>query len=187
MDVNASTKASKTANLSIVNIVVTADLKQRVDLRSVAKLKYVIYDFEIYRGLAAYLKTPDMDGKVSVFSSGKLISVGTRKYDQARKDLQHTADVLSENGLIDPIQVTPRMRNIVATLVLPRTIDLELLSHLPVIYEPEQFPGAILKLAEPKATVLIFASGKMVITGVSTQKQLAVVAEKVNQLICSLD
>lgn len=187
MDVNDSTKASKFSELSIVNIVTTADLKQRVDLHSVAKLKYVIYAREIYRGLAAYLKTPDMCGKVSIFSSGKLISVGTRKFVQAKKDLQHTADVLSENGLIDLIQVIPRTRNIVAILVLSRTIDLELLTHLPVIYEPEQFPGAILKLTDPKATVLIFASGKMVITGVSTLKQLKVVAEKVDQLIRSIE
>jgi len=37
------------------------------------------------------------------------------------------------------------------------------------IYEPEQFPGAILRLKEPfKTSMLIFASGKVVITGLKS-------------------
>ncbi|BAI61357.1 putative TATA-box-binding protein [Methanocella paludicola SANAE] len=39
-----------------------------------------------------------------------------------------------------------------------------------VEYEPEQFPGLVLRLDPPKVAVLLFGSGKMVITGSKTPK-----------------
>ena len=58
---------------------------------------------------------------------------------------------------------------------LKRRIDLEhLVARLKgVIYEPEQFPGAIIKLNDfEKMTALLFASGKIVIAGLKTTKDL---------------
>ena len=78
----------------IVNLVATGDLKQSVSLPEVAKIRYTIYDQEIYGGRVAYLKTPRMHGKTSVFPSGKLISVGTRSPEEAQSDLQYTAEDL---------------------------------------------------------------------------------------------
>lgn len=185
MDSDSSAKVRETLEPSVVNIVATADLKQRVDLHSVAELEYVIYDSEIYGGRVAYLKTPDMEGKVSIFNSGKLISVGTRTKGQAQKELQRTADILSKYGLIRSLQVTTITRNIVATLNHHRPIDLEMLAieKFPVIYEPDQFPGAIMKLTEQKATALIFASGKMIITGISSYRQLKRALEEIDKLV----
>ena len=34
-----------------------------------------------------------------------------------------------------------------------------------VEYEPEQFPGLVYRIKQPKVVVLIFSSGKLVITG----------------------
>jgi len=34
-----------------------------------------------------------------------------------------------------------------------------------VEYEPEQFPGLVLRLDRPKVVVLLFGSGKLVVTG----------------------
>jgi TATA-box binding protein (TBP) (component of TFIID and TFIIIB) len=63
---------------TIVNVVATADLNQEVDLFELANLKEIVYDSEIYGGRVAYFKLSDMEGKVSIFSSGKMISVGTK-------------------------------------------------------------------------------------------------------------
>ena len=59
-------------------MVATGDLTQQVSLEDISRLPYTIHDQEIYGGRVAYLKTPEMHGKVSIFPSGKLISVGTR-------------------------------------------------------------------------------------------------------------
>jgi TATA-box binding protein (TBP) (component of TFIID and TFIIIB) len=41
-----------------------------------------------------YLKKPGMHGKVTIFTSGKMISVGTKRREEAETDLQETADTL---------------------------------------------------------------------------------------------
>jgi transcription initiation factor TFIID TATA-box-binding protein len=52
------------------------------------------------------------------------------------------------------------------------------------IYEPEQFPGAILRLKEPfKTTILIFASGKAVITGLKSSIQIEPIVQQLKELL----
>jgi transcription initiation factor TFIID TATA-box-binding protein len=38
-------------------------------------------------------------------------------------------------------------------------------------YEPEQFPGLVYRIKVPKVVVLIFSSGKLVITGGKSQEE----------------
>lgn len=53
-----------------------------------------------------------------------------------------------------------------------------------VIYEPEQFPGAILRINEPvKTSILIFASGKTIITGLKSSDQIEPVVQKITELL----
>jgi len=145
---------------------------QSVELIEIARIPYTIYDSEIYGGRVAYLKTPTMHGKTTIFPSGKLISVGTTTREQAKHDLQETVDTLSQANLIKPVSVTANVRNIVALLTLPNPIPLERLEGSNSIYEPEQFPAAVVKSNEPKATYLIFNSGKIIISGVKTEEEL---------------
>jgi len=180
--INSISKASPTMKFEIVNIVATADLRQQVELTEIAKIRYTIYDQEIYGGRVAYLKTPAMHGKTTIFPSGKLISVGTNTREQAQHDLQETVDTLSQANLIKPMSVTANVRNIVALLTLPNPIPLERLEGPNSIYVPEQFPAAVVKSNEPKATYLIFNSGKIIISGVKTEEELEKAAEAVTRI-----
>ena len=60
--------------------------------------------------------------------------------------------------------------NIVANTALNTDLDLYGLAKLSrdVDYEPEQFPGAILKVQDPKAALLLFKNGKIICTGART-------------------
>ncbi|HMF31940.1 MAG TPA: hypothetical protein VKK79_11015, partial [Candidatus Lokiarchaeia archaeon] len=62
-----------------------------------------------------------------------------------------------------------KVENVVATVVLeiPEKIDLNILARKfdDVEYNPERFPGLVMRVAEPKATILVFSTGKMVVTG----------------------
>ncbi len=40
------------------------------------------------------------------------------------------------------------------------------------MYEPEQFPGVIHRMVDPKTVILLFASGKIVCTGGKTEKDV---------------
>jgi transcription initiation factor TFIID TATA-box-binding protein len=61
--------------------------------------------------------------------------------------------------------------NVVASTFVKSTIDIEKLAMIPkqVNYEPEVFPGLIYRRQNPKATVIMFASGK--ITSVGTKSE----------------
>jgi transcription initiation factor TFIID TATA-box-binding protein len=157
----------------IVNIVTTADLKQKVNIKEIDKLPNTIHDSEIYRGRVTYLKTPKMYGKVTIFASGKLISVGTKSPEQAVKDLSLTAEILTKEGFIKAIEILTEIRNIVALASFEISFNLEELSDIVgAMYEPEQFPGAILKIEETNTTYLIFQSGKVIISGTSIINEL---------------
>ncbi|MHC1574993.1 MAG: TATA-box-binding protein, partial [Candidatus Methanogasteraceae archaeon] len=65
--------------------------------------------------------------------------------------------------------------NIVAGASLDTELDLDAiaigLGFENIEYEPEVFPGLVYRIKDPKVVVLIFRSGKLVITGAKTQKE----------------
>ena len=62
-----------------------------------------------------------------------------------------------------------KIENVVGTVVLEikEKIDLNIIArkHEDTEYNPERFPGLVMRITEPKATFLIFSTGKMVVTG----------------------
>jgi len=66
------------------------------------------------------------------------------------------------------------VQNIVSSINLGGRVHLELAARtLPrSMYEPEQFPGVIHRMVDPKTVILIFASGKLVCTGAKTEKDV---------------
>ena len=77
--------------------------------------------------------------------------------------------------------------NVVATVIMEITekIDLTKISrkYEDVEYNPERFPGLIMRIKEPKATFLIFTTGKMVITGLRRADEASAGVKKVIQNI----
>ncbi len=75
-----------------------------------------------------------------------------------------------------------KVQNIVATTSLGKPISLTKLarSQSNTEYNPEQFPGLVLRIKKPKSAVLVFSSGNLVCTGT---KSIAQVKEVINQVI----
>jgi transcription initiation factor TFIID TATA-box-binding protein len=118
-----------------------------------------------------------------------MICVGAKSFEDAKHDLEYAAKRLAELGLISRTRVKAKLQNIVATGDIGQTIDIERLSaKLPsIIYEPEQFPGAIHYAKELQgASTLIFGSGKLVFAGLKRQELLEVgrqVLTKIAELV----
>jgi transcription initiation factor TFIID TATA-box-binding protein len=75
-----------------------------------------------------------------------------------------------------------RVENIVASADLGIDLDLYGIAKASsdVDYEPEQFPGAICKIREPKSALLLFKNGKIICTGAKTE---ADIRRAINQVI----
>jgi transcription initiation factor TFIID TATA-box-binding protein len=78
-----------------------------------------------------------------------------------------------------------KIQNIVATASLERAIPLvKLAEMLPnTEYNPEQFPGLVMRIKDPKTSALIFSSGKIVCTGAKSMKK---VKEAIQRIIENL-
>lgn len=69
---------------------------------------------------------------------------------------------------------TFRIENIVSSANLDLDLDLYSIAYQvhDVEYEPEQFPGAIFKMKEPKSSLLLFKNGKIICTGCKSEKEV---------------
>lgn len=78
-----------------------------------------------------------------------------------------------------------KVQNIVATASLGKPVGLSKLArqHSNTEYNPEQFPGLVLRVKKPKSAVLVFSSGNLVCTGTKSMQQVKeVIAQVIKQL-----
>lgn len=75
-----------------------------------------------------------------------------------------------------------RIENIVASASLGVDVSLEkIVSKLEGMeYEPEQFPGLVYRMTEPKVAFLLFGSGKIVCTGARSIEDVRIAVKKVS-------
>jgi transcription initiation factor TFIID TATA-box-binding protein len=167
----------------IRNTISTADLKQYVDIYQFNEYSWGRFDIVgNYNGKVGYVKDDSMEGRITVFLSGKLISTGAKSLVKSIDQLQRTHDLLCKYEFIKPISITPKIQNIVATFDLKKYIDFsEVIKKRKVIYEPEQFPGMIYKTTSG-TTCLVFASGKVVIVGSKSEEQIVDTIEELVNL-----
>ncbi|MEM3399481.1 MAG: hypothetical protein QXP42_01485 [Candidatus Micrarchaeia archaeon] len=78
-----------------------------------------------------------------------------------------------------------KIENIVASANFGVELDLYAIAMKvkDVEYEPEQFPGAILKLREPRASLLLFKNGKIICTGSKSEAEVKRALEKAIELL----
>ncbi len=78
-----------------------------------------------------------------------------------------------------------KIQNIVVSADLHATVDLYALSKnvKEVDYEPEQFPGAIFRIKEPKAVIILFKNGKLICTGSNTEANIKKVLDYATGII----
>ena len=82
-----------------------------------------------------------------------------------------------------------RIVNVVVSTSLEHKIPLErLIMELPnTEYNPEQFPGLIMKLRDPSSSFLIFSSGKIVCTGTKSLDEVDLAMEGLLRLLKKVD
>ena len=92
---------------------------------------------------------------------------------------------LKKGGIIIISKPELKIQNIVASAGLGGMIDLEKAAYTlgRTMYEPEQFPGLIYRMEEPKVVILLFASGKLVCTGAKKEQDVYDAVEKLHALL----
>jgi transcription initiation factor TFIID TATA-box-binding protein len=168
----------------IRNVIATADLKQKVDAPEFIKYPWRTYDLQYHGGRCGYVKDITIQGKVTVFLSGKMISTGADSVQGSINQLEKAMILLVKNGFMKKVKLIPKIQNIVATLNLNTRIDLNEMAKVvtKITYEPDQFPAPIIRMAEGPVC-LLFGSGKIVIVGSKSENTLGKGAVKIENLL----
>lgn len=161
------------AIISIENVVATASINQRVDLNAITK-KFVDVQYHPDRFPGLVFRIKDPKTATLIFSTGKMVCTGARSAEKARKAVQEVVRRLKKGGISIKNEPVIEIQNMVASVNLGGKVLLEQAAkQLPKsMYEPEQFPGLIHRLADPKTVILVFASGKLVCTGAKTEGEV---------------
>ncbi len=166
----------------IENIVATVILDQQLDLNLIeTRIPDVDYNPDQFPGLVYRLHNPKVTALI--FKSGKMVVTGAKSVSQLVQAVKKIIRSLIRAGM--HIQGVPRtqIQNIVASANLHARVDLEAaaLALEGSMYEPEQFPGLIYRMREPSVVLLIFSSGKMVITGAKRERHVEEAVAKIYQ------
>jgi transcription initiation factor TFIID TATA-box-binding protein len=154
------------AFINIENVVATAALHQNIDLHTIVRIfPGVEYRPEQFPGLVYRLRKPKTT--TLIFTSGKMVCTGAKSERQSRKAVMKVVDELKRSGIVIRGEPEIQIQNMVASVGLGGHVDLEKSTYLlkRTMYEPEQFPGLIYRMDDPKVVILIFSSGKLVCTG----------------------
>ncbi len=152
--------------VSIENVVASASVEQKIDLNEiVSKFPDVEYHPDKFPGLVFRIKSPKT--ATLIFSSGKMVCTGAKSEEQSMEAVRTVVQRLRKGGIKIKKDAIIKIQNIVASVSLGGRIHLEEAARtLPrSMYEPEQFPGLIHRMLDPKTVILIFSSGKLVCTG----------------------
>jgi transcription initiation factor TFIID TATA-box-binding protein len=171
-------------DINIVNVVASATLNQKINLIDILKVfRNVEYRPKQFPGLVFRLKRPKT--ATLIFSTGKMVCTGSKSEKQAISAIHKVVRELKDKGIVILNKPKIVIQNMVASANLHGKIDLEVAADVleNVMYEPEQFPGLIYRMKDPKTVLLLFASGKLVCTGAKSKEMVHESVAKVNGVL----
>ena len=170
------------AKMNIENVVASTYLGQELDLNKIEDaLEGAEYSPQQFPGLVYRLKEPKT--ATLIFRSGKVVCTGAKCRDDVKVAISKVAKDLEKADVHITIEPKIEVQNIVASSDLEQEINLNTVAITlgleKVEYEPEQFPGLVYRLDDPKVVVLLFGSGKMVCTGAKVPEDVTRAVDKI--------
>lgn len=158
---------------TLQNIVATVNLGCRLDLKTVA-LHARNAEYNPKRFAAVIMRIREPKTTALIFASGKMVVTGAKSEDDSKLASRKYARIIQKIGFAAKF-TDFKIQNIVGSCDVKFPIRLEGLafSHGTFSsYEPELFPGLIYRMVKPKIVLLIFVSGKIVLTGAKQREEI---------------
>jgi len=179
----------KDYKIKIENVVASTQIGEDIDLNKIAKeVPDAEYKPKQFPGLV--LRTKEPKAAALIFRSGKVVCTGSKSVEDANRAVRQVVKTIKKLGIpvIDEPEV--KVQNIVASADLGVDLNLNAiaigLGLENIEYEPEQFPGLVYRLSNPRVVVLIFGSGKMVVTGGKNPDDAVKAVEKIAEELATL-
>jgi len=182
----------KMPEVIVENIVASTSFADKLDLDVIAQsLEEAEYEPEQFPGLVYRLSNPKT--ATLLFRSGKANCTGAKNIEDVEKTVAIIAEKLRKLGVdvYKDKDLKIVIQNIVAISDLGTELNLnEVAMGLGlenVEYEPEQFPGLVYRIKDPKVAMLLFGSGKIVCTGARKTDDVSLAVDKLSAELSSLD
>ncbi|UCD02808.1 MAG: TATA-box-binding protein [Candidatus Aenigmatarchaeota archaeon] len=162
-------------DVKIENVVVFTTLGKDIPLDKISKeLVDAEYKPESFPGVVYRVKDPKT--AALIFSSGKIVCTGARSPDFARTAVDKVVDDMRALNIDLPTEYHTGVENIVASTQIEAKEKLNL-EHIAynlenAEYEPEQFPGLVYRISDPRVAFLLFGTGKIICTGARKEEEI---------------
>jgi transcription initiation factor TFIID TATA-box-binding protein len=157
--------------IKIENVVANARIADKLDLEYIeSRLEDAMFTKKKFPGLVFRTKEPK--SAFLIFRSGKVVCTGAKTEEGVREVMDKLAADLRSIDVEVKEHPEFKVQNIVASANLGKELNLGAivvgLELEGMEYEPEVFPGLVYRISDPKSAILIFSSGRLVITGGKT-------------------
>jgi transcription initiation factor TFIID TATA-box-binding protein len=169
-------------SIKIENVVASTGIGTKLDLNEVIRiLEGADYNKERFPGVV--YRTTNPKTAALIFGSGKIVCTGAKSIEDVSNGLNKVFEKLKDMGIDIPKKPDITIQNIVASADLHTVLNLNAiaigLGLENIEYEPEQFPGLVYRLSTPKVVMLLFGSGKLVVTGGKKPEDAEAAVEKI--------
>ena len=159
----------------IENVVASGSIADSIDLEMLSA-KVENYDLNKKRFPGAVLRLQNPKVAVLIFSSGKVVITGAKSPEDLVRGRDILIQKMKEAGVICHDTPDVAITNMVCSYDMGNYINLNkvviTLNLENIEYEPEQFPGLVYRIKEPKIVALLFSSGKIILTGGKTMEEV---------------
>ena len=168
-------KGYRGIHVRLQNLVATTDLRADLNLETIQhQVRNAEYNPSKFAACVIRIREPRTTALV--FASGKMVVTGAGCWEDAKRATIKFGRAISKLGF--SVTVKPedlKLSNVVASCDVKFAIKLEGLAYehgTSANYEPELFPGLIYRMQVPRVVLLIFVSGKIVMTGAKTEEDI---------------
>mmetsp|Transcript_31856 Transcript_31856/g.71578 ORF Transcript_31856/g.71578 Transcript_31856/m.71578 type:complete len:217 (-) Transcript_31856:48-698(-) len=155
------------------NVVATVNLGCKLNLRTIAQrarnAEYRPTHFD-----AVIMRIREPKTTALIFVTGKMICTGAKSEEDARVASRKFVRIIQKIGFQASFRAF-KVQNLVASCDVGFRVRLETIAsvhHNYCTYEPEIFPGLVYRMLEIKVVVLVFHSGKLVLTGAKSKRDI---------------
>ncbi|MCD6496015.1 MAG: TATA-box-binding protein [Candidatus Aenigmarchaeota archaeon] len=166
-------KAGPGFKIKVQNIVAFTVLGKPISLdEMLQKVDNTEWQPEQFPGLVLKINNPR--ASALIFSQGKVVCTGTKSLEDLEKAMKKIVSAIRKAGISMPNKYSTKVENIVASTKLDGEISLEniALKLENSEYEPEQFPGLVYRISEPRVAFLLFRSGRVICAGAQNEEDI---------------
>jgi transcription initiation factor TFIID TATA-box-binding protein len=159
--------------VKVENVVAVAMLGVDVPLdKLVSQTEKAEYEPEHTSGLV--YKPGEKGVAALIFSSGKIVCIGTKSVDQAKETVKQVVEKIKKIGVNVPSDFKMEIESIVASSSIPVQPDLkEVASSLENgEYDPGKLPALVYRLPDSKVSIMLFQSGKTICSGARSMDEV---------------